>query len=113
MANKVNTTEPKEATIQELVSIFEGKHVDVSPSDHYGISISIKNATLEFEDDESELYLVSRDSENRVTGSICIAEDSIDSIERYDDGTYTVNFTLDMTGIDISEYKSFEQMEKE
>lgn len=113
MTNNVNTAESKEVTLQELVAAFEGKHVDVSPSDHYGISISMKDATLELDDDESELYFVSRDSENRVTGSICIDEDSIDYIERHEDGTYTVNFSLDMTSIDISEYKSFGQMEKE
>ena len=113
MTNNVNTAESREVTIQELVASFAGKHVDISPSDHYGISISMKDATLELEDDESELYLVSRDSENRVTGLIRIDEDSIDYIEKFDNGTYTVNFSLFMTSIDIAEYKSFEQMKKE
>lgn len=114
MMNTTNqTTESREATLHELVAAFEGKHVDISPSDHYGISISMKNATIEFEDDESELYLVSRDNENRVTGLICIDENSVDYIEKFDNGTYTVNFSLFMTSIDISEYKSFEQMKKE
>lgn len=107
----MNTTEStkvkqtREATVSELVAAFEGKYVNISPSDHYGISINMQKATLELEEcDCSELYLVSRDEENRVTASICIAEDSIESVEEYD-STYTLNFSFSITGIEISEYK--------
>ena len=69
-------------------------------------------ATIETEDEPDELYFVSRDNDGTVTGSICIAEDAIESIEEYD-GTYTVNFMLDMTSVDISEYRMLEQSQKE
>ncbi len=105
MMNKTEATESREVTVKELVATFEGKYVNVSPLDHYGIAIEIHKGTIEFEDDlKPELYLVSRDDEDRVTASICIDEDSIESIEEYG-GTYTLNFTFCMTSIEISEWK--------
>lgn len=94
----------KEVTVKELIVAFEGKHVNISPMDHYGISINMRRATLKLEDEKPELWLVSRDEENRVTASICIDEDSIESIEEYEDGRYVIHFSLNMTSIDISEY---------
>lgn len=73
----------------------------------------MQKATLELEEgDCSGLYLVSRDEENRVTASICIDEDSIESIEKYDDA-YTINFTFYMTSVDISEQKAVEEITKQ
>lgn len=43
-------TTVKEVTTQELASVFEGKHVNISPTDRYGISINMYHATLEYED---------------------------------------------------------------
>ena len=101
MMNKTESTESREVTVKELVAAFDGKYVNVSPLDHYGIAIEIHKGTIEFEDDlKPELYLVSRDDEDRVTASICIDEDSIESIEKYDD-VYTINFTFYMTSVDI------------
>ncbi|MXP76255.1 hypothetical protein GN277_12875 [Lachnospiraceae bacterium WCA-9-b2] len=103
MMNTTEATETREVTVKELVAAFKGKYINVSPMDHYGISINMQKATLELEEDDcSELYLVSRDEENRVTASICIDEDSIENIEKYD-GTYTLNFAFCMTSVDISE----------
>ena len=113
MNKTANTTETKEVTVQELVAAFKGKHVNISPTDHYGISINMNRATLEQEDNDSELYFVSRDDENKVTGSICFDEDAIESIEKYEDGTYTVNFAEYMTSVDISEYKTLEELQQE
>lgn len=96
-------TTVKEVSTQELVSVFKGKYVNVSPTDRYGISINMYHATLEYEEENSELWFVSRDSEDKIISSICIDEDSIENIEAYDDGTYTVNFLLNMTSVDISE----------
>ena len=109
----MNTGQAKLATIEELVQAFSGKYVNVSPVDHYGIAIEMTRGTIEYEDDlKPELWLVSRDSENNVTGSVCFDEDSIESIEEYN-GTYTISFSICMADIDISEYKSLEQLQKE
>ena len=108
-----NTTETKTVTMKELAQAFEGKYINVSSTDHFGIAIEMHRGTVEYEDDlKPELWLVSRDSENNVTGSVCFDEDSIESIEEYN-GTYTISFSICMADIDISEYKSLEQVQKE
>lgn len=101
-------TETMEVTVKELVAAFEGKFVNISSLDRYGITIQALKGTLEIDDeveDNNDLWLVARDEKNRVLMSICIDEDSIEGIEGYGDGTYTINFTLDMTSIEISECK--------
>lgn len=104
----MNTTETREVTVNELVAAFEGRFVSISSLDRYGISIQALKGTLEIDDeveDNNDLWLVARDEKDRALMSICIDEDSIENIEDYGDGTYTINFTLDMTSIEISEYK--------
>jgi len=109
----MNTTETREVSLKEFVAAFEGKYVNVSFSDHYGLAIEVTRGTIEYESDlKPELYLVNRDKENNVTGSVCIDGESIESIEEVN-GTYTVSFNLDMADIDISEYKSLEQLQAE
>lgn len=109
----MNTTETREVSLKELVAAFEGKYINVSSADHYGISIEVHKGTLEYEDDlKPELYLVNRDKENNVTGSVCIDGESIESIEEYN-GTYTISFSISIADIDISEYKTLEQLQAE
>lgn len=109
----MNTTETREVSMKELVQAFEGKYVNVSSVDHYGIAIEMHRGTVEYEDDlKPELWLVSRDSENNVTGSVTIDEDVIEAIEE-SNGTYTISFSIGMADADISEYKSLEELQKE
>lgn len=99
--------------MKELAQAFEGKYVNVSSTDHYGIAIEMTKGTIEYEDDlKPELWIVSRDSESNVTGSVTFDEDTIEAIEESND-TYTISFTVGMADIDISEYKSLEQLQKE
>lgn len=108
-----NTTETREVSMKELAQAFEGKYVNVSSLDHYGIAIELIRGTIEYEDDlKPELWLISRDGENNITGSVTFDEDVIEAIEE-SNGTYTVSFTIGMADIDISEYKSREQLQKE
>ncbi len=108
-----NTTEAREVSMRELAQAFKGKYVNVSSTDHYGISIEMTRGTIEYADDlKPELWLVSRDGENNVTGSVTFDEDVIEAIEE-SNGTYTISFTIGMADIDISEYKSLEQLQKE
>ena len=86
MMNKTESTESREVTVKELVAAFDGKYVNVSPLDHYGIAIEIHKGTID--------------------------EDSIESIEEYG-GTYTLNFAFCMTSIEISEYKTVEEIRKQ
>ena len=109
----MSTTETREVTMKELAQAFQGKYINVSSTDHYGIAIEMTRGTIEYEDDlKPELWLVSRDSENNVTGSVCIDEDSIENIEE-SNGTYTISFNIGIADIDISEYKSLEELQKE
>ena len=104
----------REVLAKELVGIFDGKYITASSTDSYGITIEMARGTIGFEDDlGSSLYIISRDSENNVTGSICFDEDMIDHIEESGNGTYTISFSIGMADIDISEYKSLEQLQKE
>lgn len=108
-----NTTETREVSMKELAQAFEGKYVNVLSTDHYGIAIEMTRGTIEYEDDlKPELWLVSRDNQNNVTGSVTFDEDTIEAIEE-SNGTYTISFTVGMADIDISEYKSLEQLQKE
>ena len=109
-----NTTEvTRGVSMKELAQAFKGKFINASSVDHYGIAVSITKGTIEFEDDlKPELWLVSRDSENNATGSVCLDEDAIESIEEYD-GIYTIIFSIGIADVDISEYKSLEQLQKE
>lgn len=109
----MNTTATKEVTMKELVQAFEGKYVNVSSADTYGIAIEMTRGTIEYEDDlKPELWLVSRDNQNNVTGSVTFDEDVIEAIEE-SNGTYTISFTVGMADINVSEYKSLEQLQKE
>lgn len=108
-----NTTETREVSMKELTQAFEGKYVDVTSSDTYGIYFSMTRGTIEYQDELApELWLVFRDKDNNVTGSVTLTEESIETIEEYE-GTYTIIFAINMADIDISEYKSLEQLQKE
>ena len=108
-----NTTETREVSMKELAQAFEGKYVNVSSADTYGIAIEMTRGTIEYENNlKPELWLVSRDSQNNVTGSITFDEDVIEAIEE-SNGTYTISFNVGMADIDVSEYKSLEQLQKE
>ena len=108
-----NTTETREVSMKELAQAFEGKYINVLSVDHYGIAIDMTRGTIKYEDDlKPELWLVSRDSENNVTGSVTIDEDVIEAIEE-SNSTYIISFTVGMADVDISEYKSLEQLQKE
>lgn len=108
-----NTTETREVSMKELAQAFDGKYINVSSTDHYGIAIEMHRGTVEYDDDlKPELWLVSRDSENNVTGSVCFDEYTIECIEE-SNGIYTISFSIGMADVDISEYKSLEQLQKE
>ena len=109
----MNTTVTKEVSMKELAQAFEGKFINVSSTVHYGIAIEMTRGTVEYEDDlKPELWLVSRDSQNNITGSVTFDEDTIEAIEE-SNGTYTISFTVGMADIDVSEYKSLKELQKE
>ena len=109
----MSKVETREISMKEVTQAFEGKYVNVSSADTYGIAIEMTRGTIEYENNlKPELWLVSRDSQNNVTGSITFDEDIIEAIEE-SNGTYTISFSVGMADIDVSEYKSLEQLQKE
>ena len=109
----MNATETREVSMKELAQAFEGKYVNVSSADTYGIAIEMTRGTIEYVDDlKPELWLVSRDNQNNVTGSVTFDEDVIEAIEEFN-GIYTISFSVGMADINVSEYKSLEQLQKE
>lgn len=101
-----------EISIKELVQAFKNKYVNVSSVDHYGIAIEMTKATIEYDNGlKPELWLVNRDSQNNVTGTVCFDEDTIESIEECN-STYTISFSIGMADIDISENKTLEQLQE-
>ena len=118
MTNTTNasetTTEAKTVSMEEIAQAFSGKYVSISPVDHYGVSIEMTRGTIEYENDlKPELWLVARDSEDKVAGSVCIDEQAVESIEQFDNSTFTINFMLNMTSVDVAEYKTLEELQKE
>lgn len=113
MTNKITTRETRNVTAKELAQRFEGKYVDIEPYDRYGMSVTMIRATIEYEEDGSELWFVARDNEDRVTGTVCFDVDSIESIETDDNNSFVMEFIYNMTGVDISEYKTLEELQKE
>ncbi len=101
---KAETTE-NTITSEELAKIFEGKFVTISSIDRYGVSITMLKASIEYEEDDRTLWLVARNEKDCIITSICFDEYIIESIVNDGDGSYTINFTLDMERIDISECK--------
>ena len=47
MMNTNTTTETRNVTAKELAQRFEGKYVDITPYDRYGMSITMTRATVE------------------------------------------------------------------
>ncbi|MEY8432953.1 hypothetical protein AALC75_21010 [Lachnospiraceae bacterium 48-42] len=103
----MNTTETTGNTItsEELAKIFEGKFVTIGSIDRYGVSITMLKASIEYEEEDRTLWLVARNEKDWIITSICFDEYTIESIINDGDGSYTINFTLDMESIDISECK--------
>jgi len=97
-------------TMQELVSKFDGKYAEIEALDHCGVSIDLRRVVIKKEDDE--LYFFPTDFENRSTGLICIAEDAIESIVEEEEGSYVMNFCLEMTSVSICEDTISGQLEK-
>ncbi len=94
------TTKTREVTMAELAQAFEGKHINVSYGDRYGIVIEMAGGMIEYED--NELWITGRDNQNNVIGSICICGDAIEAIEE-ENGIYAITTNLNIPDIEITE----------
>lgn len=104
--------ETREITAKELSMIFEGKTVNVIPTDYYGISIEFSKARIEYDKANGELSFTAGNFNHDGIASISIEEDNIKSI-RKENGEYVISFMQYMADITVSEFKSLAELEKE
>lgn len=107
----------REVTIKELVKAFEGKLVSIESPEHYGISIDMDKASIDYHEDTDELTFTAGNYNHGGIGSISIdVEDSIDIIEIddvEDEPVFVITFTGYMSDIRITRFKSIEELEEE
>lgn len=104
--------ETREITAKELSKIFEGKTVNVIPTDYYGISIEFSKARIEYDEANCELSFTAGNFNHDGIASISIEEDNIKSIVE-ENGEYVISFMQHMADITVSEFKSLAELEKE
>lgn len=107
----------REVTVKELVEAFENKLVSIESPEHYGISIEMDKARIEYDEDTDELTFTTGNYNHDGIGSISIdVEDSIDIIEiddEEDEPVFVISFTGYMSDVTIRRWKSLEELEEE
>lgn len=107
----------REVTVQELVKAFEGQLVNIEAYEHYGISIDMEKACIDYHEDLNELTFTAGNYNHDGIGTVCInVDDSVDCIEIDDDEDepfFVITFTGYMSDMTISRWKSLEELEEE
>lgn len=107
----------RKVTVKELVKAFENKIVSIESPEHYGISIDMDKARIEYDEDTDELTLTAGNYNHDGIGSISIdVVDSIDIIEiddEEDEPVFVISFTGYMSDIRITRFKTIEELEEE
>lgn len=107
----------REVTAKELAVAFEDKLVKIESPEHYGISIEMDKASIEYDEDTDELTFTAGNYNHDGIGSISIdVVDSIDIIEiddEEDEPVFVISFTGYMSDIRITRFKSIEELEEE
>lgn len=107
----------REVTVKELVEAFEGKLVSIESPEHYGISIEMDKASIEYDEDTDELTFTAGNYNHDGIGSISIdVADSVDIIEvddEEDEPVFVISFTGYMSDVTITRWKSLEELQEE
>ena len=105
----------REITAKELVKAFEGQLVNIEAPEHYGISIDMDKATIDYHVDNNELTFTAGNYNHGGISTVSIdVEDSIASIEIDDDEeepAFTITFAGYMPNIVITRFKTIEELE--
>ena len=106
----------REVTVKELVDAFKDKLVTIESPEHYGISIDMDKASIEYDEDTNELTFTAGNYNHDGIGSISIdVADSIDIIQiddEEDEPVFIISFTGYMSDIRITRFKSIEELEE-
>lgn len=107
----------KEVTAKELAVAFEGKLVKIESPEHYGISIDMEKACIDYNEDLNELTFTAGNYNHDGIGSISIdVADSVDIIEvddEEDEPVFVISFTGYMSDVTITRWKSLEELKEE
>ena len=107
----------REVTAKELAVAFEGKLVKIESPEHYGISLDMKKACIDYNEDLNELTFTAGNYNHDGIGSICInISDSVDLIEiddEEDEPVFVITFTGYMSDVTIRRWKSLEELREE
>lgn len=107
----------REVTVKELVKAFEGQLVNLEAPEHYGISIDMDKASIDYHEDSNEITFTAGDYNHGGIGTVSInVEDSIVSIEiddEEDEPVYLISLNGYMADIVVTRFKTIEELEKE
>ena len=105
----------REITAKELFKAFEGQLVKIEAPEHYGISIDMDKASIDYHEDDNELSFTAGNYNHGGIGTVSIdVDECIESIQVDDDEdepVYTITFTGYMPDIMITRFKSIEELE--
>ncbi|MGN8630697.1 hypothetical protein ACTNEW_03705 [Blautia sp. HCP3S3_G3] len=105
----------REVTVQELVKVFDGQLVKIEAPEHYGISIDMDKASIDYHEDDNELSFTAGNYNHDGIGTVSVdVDECIESIQlddNEDEPVYTITFTGYMSDIMITRFKSIEELE--
>ena len=106
----------KEVSVKELVSAFEGQLVNIEAHEHYGISIDMDKASIDYHDDNNEITFTAGNYNHDGIGTISIdVDDCIENIEideEKDEPVFIISFTGCMSDITITRFQTLEELEE-
>lgn len=105
----------RKVTAKELMEAFEGQLVNIEAPEHYGISIDMDKASIDYHEDNDEITFTVGNYNHGGIGSISInVEDSIESIQVDDEEeepAFTITFAGYMPDIVVTRFKTIEELE--
>lgn len=100
----------KEVTVKELAVAFEGQLVNIEAHEHYGVSIDMDKARIEYDEECNELTFTAGNYNHDGIGTVSIdVENCIESIEideEKDDPVFIISFTGYMSDITITRFQT-------
>lgn len=107
----------REVTAKEFYEAFEDKLVKVEAPEHYGISIDMDKAKIEYYEDSHEISFTAGNYDTDGIGTVTLnLDDAIDCIEvddKENEPVYYISFVGYMADIVVTLYKSYEEIKAE
>lgn len=105
----------REITAKELFKTFEDQLVTIESPEHYGISIDMDKAGIDYHEDSNELTFTAGNYNHGGISTVSIdVDECIESIQVDDDDNepvFTITFTGYMPDIMITRFKTIEELE--